>query len=168
MIMKRHETRRAAGVAVVFVAVLAGLAGAQAHAANPTAAVIQESSVFVGEHQPPVGTFVASGLAGCSSGSFADAVVSFSPSGARIVLDRTYACDGGGSVTARVALHLGTIDAAGQQAADGTWRITSADGPLTGLQGSGTATGVNSACAPVGVILGTCATGVGTVTASVH
>jgi hypothetical protein len=49
----------------------------------------QEFTVFGAIHQPPVGTFIAPGLSGCTTGGFADNVVSFSPSGARLILDRT-------------------------------------------------------------------------------
>jgi hypothetical protein len=149
-------------------AVFAGLGGTWAVAAEPTSLVIQESTVFGAIHEPPVGTFVASGLPGCATGTFADQPISFSPSGARLILDRTYACDAGGTVTARVALHLATIDAQGQQDADGSWRIIAANGAQTGLQGSGTGTGISSGCTPIGSIFGACTTATGTVTASIH
>jgi hypothetical protein len=154
--------------AVLLAAVLAGLGGSGAAAAAPTPVVIQEFTVFGAIHEPPTGTFVASGLAGCTSGTFADQLVYFSPSGARLVLDRTYACDAGGTLTARVALHFAPIDADGQQAADGTWRIIAADGAQAGLQGSGTGTGISSGCTPVGSIFGTCTTATGTVTGFIH
>jgi hypothetical protein len=153
---------------VLLAAGLAGLGGSGAAAAEPAPAVFQEYTVFGGLHQPPAGTFLATGLPGCISGTFADQLVSFSPSGARLVLDRTYSCDAGGTLTARVALHLAPIDADGQQAADGTWRIIAAGGAQAGLQGSGTAIGTNSGCTPVGSIFGACTTATGTVTASIH
>jgi hypothetical protein len=152
----------------MLVALGAGLGGATALAAQPTPATIQEASAFVGGHQGPVGTFTASGIAGCTGGSFSDKLVSFIPSGARPVVHRTYVCDDGDTFTARVALHLGTIDAAGNQTAEGTWRIIAATGGLADLAGSGSTAGLNSGCSPVGTALGECATGVGTVTASVQ
>lgn len=154
--------------AVLLAAVLAGFGGSSAAGAAPTAILIQEYTVFGAIHEPPAGTFVASGLAGCTSGTFADQLVSFSPSGARLVLDRTYSCDAGGILTARVALHLAPIDADGQQAADGAWRIIAAAGAQAGLQGSGTDTGISSGCTPVGSIFGACTTATGTVTAFIH
>jgi hypothetical protein len=166
--LKRGHGAGALVAAALLAAVLSGLGGTRAAAAEPTSVVIQESTVFGAIHEPPVGTFVASALPGCTTGTFADQLVSFSPSGARLVLDRTYACDAGGTVTARVALHLATIDANGQQAADGSWRIISADGAQAGLQGSGTATGVSSGCSPSGSIFGACTTATGTVTASIR
>ncbi|HEY4347453.1 MAG TPA: hypothetical protein VGM80_07675 [Gaiellaceae bacterium] len=154
------------GMLVTVVAALGG--GATAAGARPTPAVIHELTVFAGGHQPPVGTFTASGIPGCTSGSFSDQVVSFNHTGSRIVIDRTYACAGGNTLTARVGLHLGTIDAAGVQTADGSWRIISSTGALVGLDGSGSTSGLNSGCAPAGTALGECATGVGTVTASIQ
>jgi hypothetical protein len=169
MIIKR--IRYVAGAlfaAVLLAAVLAALGGSRAAAATPAAVMIQEFTVFGAIHQPPVGTFIASGLSGCTTGGFADNVVSFSPSGARLILDQTYSCDAGGTITARVALHLAPIDADGHQAVNGTWRIISAAGAQAGLQGSGTDTGVNSGCTPVGSVFGACTTATGTVTASIH
>jgi hypothetical protein len=155
--------------AVLLAAVLAALGGSQAAAATPAAVTIQEFTVFGAIHEPPVGTFIASGLSGCTTGGFVDNVVSFSPSGARLILDRTYSCDAGGTITARVALHLAPIDADGHQASNGTWRIVSADGVAqAGLQGSGTDTGVSSGCTPAGSVFGACTTATGTVTAAIH
>jgi hypothetical protein len=169
MIIKR--IRYAAGalfVAILLAAMLAALGGSRAAAATPAAVVIQEFTVFGAIHEPPVGTFIASGLSGCATGGFADNVVAFSPSGARLVLDRTYSCDAGGTITARVALHLAPIDADGDQATNGTWRIISAAGAQAGLQGSGMDVGVSSGCTPVGSVFGACTTATGTVTAAIH
>jgi hypothetical protein len=166
--LKRNHGAGALVPAASLIAVLAGLVGTRAAAAEPTSVVIQESTIFGAIHEPPVGTFVASGLPSCTTGTFADQPVSFSPSGARLILDRTYACDAGGTVTARVALHLATIDADGQQAADGSWRIIATDGAQAGLHGSGTDTSVSSGCTPAGSIFGACTTATGTVTASIH
>jgi hypothetical protein len=168
IMQKRDQVAGALFAAVLLVAVLAALGGSRAAAAAPTSVVFQEFTVFGAIHVPPVGTFVASGLPGCTTGTFADQPVAFSPSGARLFLDRTYSCDAGGTLTARVALHLAPIDANGHQTSDGTWRIISAEGALTGLQGSGTDTGVSSGCTPTGSIFGACTTATGTVTASIH
>jgi hypothetical protein len=151
------------GAAVLLL--VAPLVGSSGALAGPTPAVIHELTAFAGDHQPPVGAFTASGIPGCTSGSFSDQVVSFNQTGTRVVLDRTYACDGGEAFTARVGLHLGAIDAAGLQTVDGSWRIVASNGTLVG---SGSVTGLNSGCAPAGTALGECATGIGTVTASLH
>jgi hypothetical protein len=158
--------RRVAWVVVVVVAALSGAATAAATA--PAAAVIPEATGFAGAHQPPAGTFTASGLPGCASGTFSDQLVSFNPSGTRPIVDRTYACAGGDTLTVRVALHLGTIDAEGTQTAEATWRIVSGTGALSELSGSGSASGLNSGCAPVGTAIGECAVGAATVIANVH
>lgn len=165
-----HKLQFGAGTMIgMLVAVVAGLGGgATAAAAQPTPAVIHTLTTFVGEHQPPVASFTASGIPGCTSGSSSDKLVSFNPSGTRLVIDSTYVCDSGDTLTARVALHLGTIDAAGNQTADGTWRIIAATGSLADLAGSGSTTGLNSGCSPVGTALGECATGAGTVSARVQ
>jgi hypothetical protein len=144
---------------------LLGLSPALADQSTP--AVIQETSIFHTDHQPPSGTFTASGIPGCASGTFSDQLVSFSPSGARLILDRTYVCDGGGAFTARVALHLQPVDAAGQQTVTGTWRIVSADG-IPSLSGSGTTVGVNTGCTPIGTVFATCTSGTGTIFAKIH
>jgi hypothetical protein len=166
--LKRNHRVGALVAAALVTAVLSGLGVTRAAGAEPTSVVIQETTVFGAIHEPPVGTFVASGLPGCTTGTFTDQVVWFSPSGARLVLDQTYACDAGGTLTARVALHLATIDANGQQGADGSWRIIGSDGAQAGLQGAGTDTGVSSGCTPIGSIFGACTTATGTVTASIH
>jgi hypothetical protein len=159
-----------AGTVIALLVVLAAVLGgaATAAAAEPTQATIQEVATFAGGHQGPVGSFAASGIPGCATGSFTDQVVSFNPSGTRIVLDRTYVCADGDTFTARVALHLSTIDPAGTQTADGTWRIVAATGGLAALSGSGSTTGLNSGCSPVGTAFGECTTGAGTTTVAVH
>ena len=164
-----HKLQFGAGTVVgMLVAIVAGVGGGTAVAAQPTPAVIQELSMFVGGHQGPVGAFTASGIPGCTSGSFSDQLVSFSPSGARLVLDRTYVCDDGDTLTARAALHLGIVDAAGLQTGDGSWRIVGATGTLADLAGSGSGTGLNSGCSPVGTAFAECTTGASTITASLH
>jgi hypothetical protein len=155
-------------VALLTVGTLAAvLAGAGAATPGNTA-TIQEVTVFNCCHQPPTGTFMATGLPGCTSGTSADQLVSFSPSGARLVLDRTYTCSEGGSFTVRLGVHLSPVDASGEQASDSTWRIISTDGALTGLQGTGSGVGVGTGCAPIGAIFAECAGATGTTTASIH
>jgi hypothetical protein len=163
--MKRaRPTAVAVIVAVALASVLTGVGSAD----PGSTATIQEVSTFVTAHQPPTGTFTATGLPGCASGTTADQLVWFSPSGARLVVDRTYTCSEGGSFTVRLGLHLGVVDASGTQASDATWRIVSTVGALTGLQGSGSAVGVGTGCSPVGVVFAECTAGTSTVTASIH
>jgi hypothetical protein len=155
-------------LALLAVGVLAAIVAGPGTATPGQTATIQEVTVFGGPHQPPSGTFTASGLPGCTSGTFSDQLVWFSPSGARLVVDRTYTCSEGGSFTVRLGLHLSTVDAAGEQTSDSMWRIISTDGALTGLQGTGSGSGVGTGCAPIGVIFAECAGGMGTTTASIH
>ena len=159
---------RCAAVVALGACLSAALLAAVAAASPPAAVTIHELTVFGGPHQPPSGTFTASGLRGCSSGTFSDQLISFSPSGARIKLARTYACAGGGSLTARAALRLAAVDASGTQAVTGRWRIVSADGLHPAPAGSGSIVGENTGCAPIGAIFAECADGTGTVSASVH
>jgi hypothetical protein len=155
-------------LALLAVGALAGiLVGAGAATPGDTA-TIQEVTVFNCCHQPPTGTFTASGLPGCTSGTTADQLVWFSPSGARLVVDRTYTCTEGGSFTVRLGLHLSAVDASGEQQADSTWRIISTDGALTGLQGTGSGVGVGTGCGPIGAIFAECTGSTGTTTASIH
>jgi hypothetical protein len=156
----------AVAIAVLTPAALGGAAGAAA--SQPMEVVIHESTTFAPNHQPPVGAFTAEGLPGCSSGSFSDHPVSFAPNGIRLILDRSYVCAEGGTLTARVGLHLGTIDSSGLQTAEGTWRIVAGTAALADAAGSGSVSGLNSGCAPVGVVLGECAFGTGTTRAWVH
>jgi hypothetical protein len=155
-------------LALLAVGALAGVTAATGTATPGTTATIQEVTVSNGPHQPPTGTFIASGLPGCTSGTLADQLVWFSPSGARLVVDRTYTCAEGGSFTARLGIHLSTVDALGEQPSDGTWRIISTDGALSGLQGTGSGSGMGIGCAPTGVIFAECAGSIGTTTASIH
>jgi hypothetical protein len=154
--------------ALLAVGALAAIMAGPGAATPGGTATIQEVSVSNGPHQPPTGTFTATGLPGCDSGTLADQLVWFSPSGARLMVDRTYTCSDGGSFIARVGLHLSTVDASGEQATDGTWRITSTDGALTGLQGTGSISGMGTGCAPIGAIFAECAGLTGTTTASIH
>jgi hypothetical protein len=163
--MKR--ARQAVVALIVAGALAASLAGAGS--ADPGSTVtIHEVSTFTTSHQPPTGTFTATGLPVCATGTSGDQLVWFSPSGARLVVDRTYTCTEGGPFTVRLGLHLGVVDASGTQASDATWRIVSTAGALTGLQGSGTAVGVGTGCSPVGVVFAECTGGTSTVTASIH
>lgn len=155
------------GVLLAVGALAAFGAGAGTASVGATA-TIQEVTVFGTNHQPAVGTFTATGLPACASGSFNDKLVWFSPSGARLILDRTYTCAEGGSFSVRVGLHLSVVDASGNQAVDGSWRVTSSDGALTGLQGTGSTTGLNTGCAPVGSVFAPCVASSGTTTASIH
>lgn len=154
--------------ALLAVGALAAVLAGTGAATPGNTATISEVTVFNNPHQPPTGTFTASGLPGCASGTFSDQLVSFNPSGARLVLDRTYTCDELGSFTARVGLHISTVDASGQQVSDGTWRIVSTDGSLTGLQGTGSSSGVATGCAPIGEVFAECAAATGTTIASIH
>jgi hypothetical protein len=154
--------------ALITVGALAAILASAGMATPGVTATIQEVTVSNGPHQPPTGTFTASGLPGCTSGTLADQLVWFSPSGARLVVDRTYTCSEGGSFTARLGLHLSTVDASGDQPTDGTWRIISTAGALTGLQGTGSGIGVGTGCAPIGAIFAECAGSTGTTTASIH
>ena len=156
-----------AGV-MLAVGALSGPGSGVAAAVTGSTATIYEQTVFGAAHQPAGGTFTAAGLPACASGTFSDRPVSFSPSGARLILDRTYTCVEGGNFSVRVALHLSVVDASGDQTVDGTWRITSSDGALTGLQGSGSGAGLNTGCSPVGSIFAQCIASSGTTTASIH
>ena len=162
-----ERVRHVVGAMLVAGALAASLAGV-GNADPGGTATIQEVTTFAGSHQPPTGTFTATGLPGCSAGTLGDQLVSFSPSGARVVVDRTYTCAEGGSFVARLALHLGVVDASGRQATDGTWRIVSTSGALTGLQGTGSTGGVNTGCSPVGVVFAECLTSTSTTSALIH
>jgi hypothetical protein len=111
-------------------------------------------------HTPPTGTFTAIGLPGCQSGTYADSLVYFTPSGTRVVVDEHYTCLGGATFTARIALHVAEAAPDGTQAVDGTWRIVSSD---TGLAGSGDSTGIGTGCAPIGAVFAECSGGSGLV-----
>ena len=104
-------------------------------------------------HTPPTGTFQATGLAGCPSGTYADSLVYFTPRGTRAVVDETYSCQGGPTFTARLALHIAATAPDGTQAVDGTWRIVASD---SGLAGSGDLTGQGTGCLPVGAVFAEC------------
>jgi hypothetical protein len=155
-------------VALIVVVACASVIAGTGTADPGSTVTIHEATTFTTGHQPPTGTFTATGLPGCASGTSGDHLVRFSPSGPRLVVDRTYTCTGGSSFTVRLGLHLGVVDASGTQLSDATWRIVSTTGALTGLQGSGSAVGVGTGCAPVGEVFAECTGGTSTVTASIH
>ena len=74
-------------------------------------------TVFGGRISRPAAT-LRLGLARRSRGTFSDQLIWFSRR-APDQLARTYACAGGGSLTARAALHLAVVDASGTQAVTG-------------------------------------------------
>ena len=115
-------------------------------------------------HTPPTGTFVATGIPGCPSGTYADSLVYFTPNGTRVVVDETYSCLGGGMFTARVALHIAPTAPDGSQLAEGTWRIVAAN---TGLAASGVLTGVATGCSPIGAVFAECTGATGLVAGNV-
>ena len=59
---------RCAAVLIVGACLSAALLATVAAASPPDSVTIQEVTVFGGPHQPPSGTFTASGLRGCSAG----------------------------------------------------------------------------------------------------
>lgn len=115
-------------------------------------------------HTPPTGTFQATGLAGCPSGTYTDSLVSFTPPGTRVVVDETYTCPGGAIFTARLALHVAVTAPDGTQAVDGMWRIVASD---SGLAGSADLTGQNTGCSPVGAVFAECTGGSGLIVGNV-
>jgi hypothetical protein len=165
MMMKRVIQSMCALLVASAVAVV--LAGGGSASVGSTA-TFSEVTVFGTNHQSPVGTFTTTGLPDCTSGTFSDQVVSFSPSGARVVVDRTYACAEGGTFVVRLALHVSPAAADGSQATSGTWRILSTDGALAGLQGETSVDAVNTGCAPVGAIFAECTAATGTFSVSLH
>jgi hypothetical protein len=145
------------------------LAASPAGAGVPTPVTLHESITFGTDHMPPVGVFTAEGLPRCGSGTFGDQVVNFNLGGHALVVDRTYTCDGGaGSLTARMVLHISPVDENGDASISGQWTIHGGTGSLAGAHGTGTTSGVNSGCAPIGSLFPACQTGVGTVTASIN
>ncbi|MDQ6873626.1 MAG: hypothetical protein M3042_00980 [Actinomycetota bacterium] len=131
-----------------------------ADAAPPPLILSTTQDAFHPPHTPPTGTFTATGLAGCPSGTYADTLVYFTPPGTRVVVDEHYTCLGGATFTARLALHIAEVAPDGTQAVEGTWRIVTSD---TGLAGSGNITGTATGCAPVGAVFADCTGGSGLV-----
>jgi hypothetical protein len=121
--------------------------------------------VFGTNHQPPSGAFTATGLDGCVSGTFSDSLIAFSPSGARVKVDRSYVCSSGATFTARVAIHLGVVASDGTQTVESTWNIVSSS---AGVDGSGSGSGVNTGCSPVGIAFAECLASDGSISAHVH
>jgi hypothetical protein len=156
------------------IAALAGAAlGAPAGAAS-TRFVLHESVAFTGGNGT-VGTFKATGIPGCASGTFADTLVTFSANGANLVVDRAYTCNhrggrdgvgGEGTFTAKMALHLSVVDHAGKQTGRGSWTIIRSSGALHGLSATGSERGIANGCTPVGTALAQCDAGTDSVTAT--
>jgi hypothetical protein len=147
--MRRTAASLAAGVC----AALSLTGGTAAYGAPPPLIITSVQDALHPAHTPPTGTFTATGLAGCPSGTYADSLVYFTPPGTRVVVDETYTCLGGATFTARMALHIAPTASDGTQAAEGTWRIVSSD---TGLAGSGDVTGLFTGCSPIGAVFAEC------------
>lgn len=146
--------RRMAAATILMTGAAVGLApNAAAYAALPSFVVTTTQDAVHPEHTPPTGTFTASGLPGCSGGTYADSLVYFTPQGNRVVVDEHYTCLEGGTFTARLALHTSVIAPDGTQSVDGTWRVVASN---NGIAGSGDATGLATGCSPVGAIFGVC------------
>ena len=162
-------TTRLALLATIASAAVGLLVASSSGAAVPTAVTLHESITFGTGHTPPVGVFTAEGLLQCSSGTFGDHLVNFNLGGRLLVVDRSYACDGGtGSFIARMVLHVVPPDEDGVAQVSGEWTILDASGALAGLHGTGATNGVNSGCAPIGSYFAACQTGASTVAASIH
>jgi hypothetical protein len=126
-------------------------------AAPATEISLSESIVFPG-NAPPHGTFTAAGLPGCSSGTLVDDLKSFNASFTHILVERTYACDGGiASFTALLVLTIEPGTAPGTEAVSGRWIVSRGEGALGGLRGAGVTQGQNAG-----------GSGAGTVEALVH
>ncbi|MGI8868925.1 MAG: hypothetical protein ACR2F6_08770 [Mycobacteriales bacterium] len=134
-------------------ATLSLASGTTAQAAPPPLVITTVQDAVHPPHTPPTGTFEATGLTGCPSGTYADSLVYFTPNGTRVVVDETYTCLDGATFTARVALHIAPTAPDGTQTAEGTWRIVSSD---TGLAGSGNLSGLATGCSPVGAVFAEC------------
>jgi hypothetical protein len=130
---------------------LTGVTAAQG--AQPTFVITTVQDAVHPPHTPPTGTFQGVGLVGCTSGTYADSLVFFTPPGTRVVVDETYSCAGGASFTARMALHIAATAPDGTQTAEGTWRIVASD---TGLAGSGDLSGLATGCSPIGAVFADC------------
>jgi hypothetical protein len=140
------------------IAALAGAALVAPAGAASTRFVLHESVAFNGGN--PVGTFKATGIPGCVSGTFADRLVTFSATGANLVVDRAYTCSHrGGTFTAKMALHLSVVDHAGKQTVRGSWTIIRSSGALHGLHATGLESSVANGCTPVGTALAKCSAG---------
>ncbi len=129
------------------------LAGPDADAALPPLVVTTVQDAVHPPHTAPTGTFEATGLAGCPSGTYADSLVYFTPNGTRVVVEETYSCLGGATFTARLALHIDATAPDHTQAADGSWRIIASD---SGLAGTGHLSGLSTGCSPVGAVFADC------------
>jgi hypothetical protein len=146
--------RRIAAATILLVGATVALTpNLAADAALPSFAMTTTPDAFHPPHTPPTGTFTASGLPGCSGGTYVDSLVYFTPQGNRVVVDENYTCLEGGTFTARMALHTGVIAPDGTQAIYGAWRVVAAD---NGIAGSGDLASVATGCSPVGAIFGDC------------
>lgn len=134
-------------------AALAMSGGTAADAASPMFVISTVQDAVHPPHTPPTGTFTATGLADCPAGTYADSLVSFTPDGARVVVDETYSCTGGVTFTARMALHIAPTAPDNTQAAWGTWRMLHSD---SGLAGSGQLSGLGTGCSPIGAVFAEC------------
>src|SRR3954471_23999616 len=122
--------RIAATIGLITLAVLG--AAPVALAAGPTPFSLVTVDVPRASHQPVTGSFTANGVPGCASGTFADALVFFTPSGSPLVVTETYSCSEGSTFVARLQLHLAPVAPDGTQAVRGSWRIVDSDTGLTG------------------------------------
>src|SRR6478735_5941990 len=127
-------------LALVAGATLSLAGGPSAQGAQPPLVITTVQDALHPAHTPPTGTFTATGLAGCPSGTYADSLVYFTPNGTRVVVEETYSCLGGATFTARLALHIDATALDHTQAADGSWRIIASD---SGLAGTGHLSGLS-------------------------
>jgi hypothetical protein len=149
------KMKRTLAALTLVASVTVGLTGGPAaYGAPPHFVVTSVQNAVHPPHTPPTGTFEATGLTGCPSGTYADSLVYFTPKGTRVVVDETYSCLGGVTFTARLALHIAAAAPDHTQAAEGTWRIVASD---TGLAGSGQVSGLSTGCSPVGAVFAECA-----------
>ena len=162
-------TTRLALLGAAAVAAIGLVASAPAGATTPTPLTLNETITFGDGHTPPVGLFTATGLPGCSSGSFDDHLVNFNEGGHLLVVDRIYFCDNGtDAFLARMELHNSPPDENGIAVAGGQWTIQDGIGSLAGLHGEGTTNVVASGCTPPGSLFFSCVSGVSTVDATTH
>jgi len=145
-------------LALVAGATLSLAGGPSAQGAQPPLVITTVQDALHPAHTPPTGTFTATGLAGCPSGTYADSLVYFTPNGTRVVVNETYSCLGGATFTARMALHIAATAPDHTQAVEGTWRIVASD---SGLAGSGDLSGLATGCSPVGAVFADCTGGSG-------
>lgn len=112
---------------------------------------LTESIVFPG-NAPPHGTFAATGLPGCASGTFVDDLKSFNASFTHILVERTYTCAGGAAGFGALLVLAIAPTGPTSETVSGRWIVQRASGALEGLRGSGTTTGENAAGAGTGTV----------------